>query len=292
MERIFITPLAKKLAHINKIDPNSLIGSGPRGRIIKSDIEELIKNKGINISEKILQKPSILDEDQKEIIETPKIRKLIADKLTLSKSTIPHFYLRRSIYVDNLLGVRKNINDNLNDRNDKISINDFFIKASAVALVEHPECNIIWEDKHLVKFKSSNIGVAISSKSGLYTPTLNNVQSKSLTNISNEMKLLITKANEKSLRGTDFGECAHAISNLGMYGIDNFDAIINPPNSSILAIGAVQSKLEIVNEKTKDSKIISLTLSVDHRAIDGATAANFLNKIVFYLENPNLLMIK
>ena len=106
------------------------------------------------------------------------------------------------------------------------------------------------------------------------------------------MKLLITKANEKSMRGTDFGECSHAISNLGMYGVDNFDAIINPPNSSILAIGAVQSKLETVNEKTQNSKIISLTLSVDHRAIDGATAATFLNKIVFYIENPNLLMIK
>ena len=292
MERIFITPLAKKLAHINKIDPNSLTGSGPRGRIIKSDVEKIIKKKELNNSEKNLKETSILDEGQKEIIETSKIRKLIADKLTLSKSTIPHFYLRRSVHADNLLSVRKNINDNLNDRNDKISINDFFIKASAVALAENPDCNIIWEDEHLVKFKTSNIGVAISSNSGLYTPTLNNVQSKPLTHISNEMKLLITKANEKSLRGTDFGECSHAISNLGMYGVDNFDAIINPPNSSILAIGAVQNKLEIVNEKTQNSKIISLTLSVDHRAIDGAKAATFLNRIVFYIENPNLLMIK
>ena len=292
MERIFITPLAKRLAHINKIDPNSLTGSGPRGRIIKSDVEKIIEKKEFNNSEKNLKETSILDEGQKEIIETPKIRKLIADKLTLSKSTIPHFYLRRSVHADNLLSVRKNINDNLNDKNDKLSINDFFIKASAVALAENPDCNIIWEDEHLVKFKTSNIGVAISSNSGLYTPTLNDVQSKPLTHISNEMKLLITKANEKSLRGTDFGECSHAISNLGMYGVDNFDAIINPPNSSILAIGAVQNKLEIVNEKTQSSKIISLTLSVDHRAIDGATAATFLNKIVFYIENPNLLMIK
>ena len=292
MERIFITPLAKKLAHINQIDPSSLTGSGPRGRIIKSDVEKIIKNNESTISEQSAKPTSILNEDQKEIIETPKIRKLIADKLTLSKSTIPHFYLRRSIRVDKLLSVRKNINDNLDSKNEKISINDFFIKASAVALAENPDCNIIWEEEHLVKFKNSNIGVAISSNSGLYTPTLNNVQSKSLSDISNEMKLLIAKADEKSLRGTDFGECSHAISNLGMYGVDNFDAIINPPNSSILAIGSVQSKLEIVNEKPQDSKIISLTLSVDHRAIDGATAANFLNKIVFYIENPNLLMIK
>ncbi len=292
MERIFITPLAKKLAAINKIDPSSLTGSGPRGRIIKSDVEKIIKNKESDISDQSVKQASIPNEDQKETIETPKIRKLIADKLTLSKSTIPHFYLRRSIHVDNLLSVRKNINDNLDGKNEKISINDFFIKSSAVALAENPDCNIIWEEEHLVKFKNSNIGVAISSNSGLYTPTLNNVQSKSLSDISNEMKLLIAKADEKSLRGTDFGECSHAISNLGMYGVDNFDAIINPPNSSILAIGSVQSKLEIVNEKTQDSKIISVTLSVDHRAIDGATAANFLNKIVFYIENPNLLMIK
>ncbi len=292
MDRIFITPLAKKLAHINQIDINSLTGSGPRGRITKSDVEKIIKNKELNISEQRAKQTSIINDDQKEIVETSKIRKLIADKLTLSKSTIPHFYLRRSIHVDNLLSVRKNINDNLDSKNRKISINDFFIKASAVALAESPDCNIIWEEEHLVKFKNSNIGVAISSNSGLYTPTLNNVQSKSLSDISKEMKLLITKADEKSLRGTDFGECSHAISNLGMYGVDNFDAIINPPNSSILAIGAVQNRLEIVNEKTQESKIVSLTLSVDHRAIDGATAANFLNKIVFYIENPNLLMIK
>ena len=289
MERIFITPLAKQIAQINKIDTSSLIGSGPRGRIIKSDVEKVIKNKEFDTSIETKKQASISAEDIKERMETPKIRKLIADKLTLSKSTIPHFYLRKNIYIENLLSVRKSINENLND---KISINDFFIKASAVALAENPDFNIIWEDEHLVKFKASNIGIAISSDSGLYTPTINNVQSKSITEISNEMKALITKANEKSLRGSDFGECAHAISNLGMYGVDNFDVIINPPNSSILAIGTVQNKLEMIDEKVKESKIISLTLSVDHRAIDGVTAANFLNKIAFYVENPNLLMIK
>ncbi len=292
MERIFITPLAKSLANINKIDMNSLTGSGPRGRIIKSDVEKVIKNKNLSISSGSSEHSSISDQDQKERIETPKIRKLIADKLTLSKSTIPHFYLRRSFYADKLLKVRESINDHLDNKSDKISINDFFIKASAVALAEHQDCNIIWEDDHLVKFRTSNIGVAISSENGLYTPTLNNVQSKSITEISDEMKMLIMKANEKSLRGTDFGECSHAISNLGMFGVDNFDAIINPPNSSILAIGTVQNKLDMVHKNIKRINFISLTLSVDHRAIDGATAAKFLNKIIFYLENPNLLMIR
>jgi len=292
MNRVFITPLAKKIASINKIDFATLKGSGPRGRIIKSDIERHIKNNNLETMSKSPQIELDSLETQKETLEIPKLRRIIADKLTLSKSTIPHFYLRRNVQVDNLLQVRQSINNCLDNKIEKISINDFFIKASAISLTENPDFNVSWGNETLTKFKSSNVGVAISTEKGLYTPTLMNLEIKSISQISKEMKLLIDKANKKTLRVTDFGECAHAISNLGMFKVENFDAIINPPNSSILAIGCVQDRIRKVNDEFQNTKSISITLSVDHRAIDGAMAAKFLDRIVYYLENPNLLIIK
>ncbi|MDA9703054.1 2-oxo acid dehydrogenase subunit E2 [Paracoccaceae bacterium] len=291
MGRIFITPLAKKLASLNSINIKDIIGTGPRGRITKIDIEKHIKspvsNRDIEQKNNFGQMNSI----DHEVINVPKIRKIIAEKLTLSKSSIPHFYLRRKARVDELINFRSKTNDLL-EKNNKISINDFFIKACACALLDFPDCNMIWQGQHMLKFNEVAIGVAISTETGLYTPTLRNIDKKSLSQISFEMKELIEKAKKKQLRNSDFIDCAHAISNLGMFSVENFDAIINPPNSSILAVGAVKDEVISENGSYLSCKRVYLTLSVDHRTIDGELGAKFLDRIVFYLENPTVLMIK
>ncbi len=190
-----------------------------------------------------------------------------------------------------MIDLRNKTNDLLEESN-KISINDLFIKACACALIDFPDCNMIWQEQHMLKFKEVAIGVAISTETGLYTPTLRHIDKKSLGQISLELKELIEKAKKKQLRNTDFIDCAHAISNLGMFSIDNFDAIINPPNSSILAVGAVKDEVISENGSFLSCKQVYLTLSVDHRTIDGELGAKFLDRIVFYLQNPTVLMIK
>ena len=190
-----------------------------------------------------------------------------------------------------MINFRNKTNDLL-EKSNKISINDFFIKACACALIDFPDCNMIWQEQHMLKFKEVAIGVAISTETGLYTPTLRHIDKKSLSQISLEMKELIEKAKKKQLRNTDFIDCAHAISNLGMFSIENFDAIINPPNSSILAVGAVKDEVISEDGSFLSCKQVYLTLSVDHRTIDGELGAKFLDRIVFYLQNPTVLMIK
>ena len=290
MDRIFITPLANKLASLNSIDINNVKGTGPRGRITKIDIEKHIETSGsvIEINQTNKSDPALgMDH---EVIDIPKIRRIIAEKLTFSKSSIPHFYLRRKAIVDQLIDLRSRANGAIAIE-EKISMNDFFIKACGCALTDYPDCNMSWQDQHMLKFKEVGIGVAISTESGLYTPTLKNIDKKSVSQISSEMKGLIEKAKNKQLRNSDFTDCAHAISNLGMFSVDNFDAIINPPNSSILAVGAIKEEVNCENEVMSSCKKVSLTLSVDHRTIDGELGAKFLDRIVFYLQNPTVLLI-
>ena len=291
MDRIFITPLANKLASLNSIDINNVKGTGPRGRITKIDIEKhiLTSASAIEINQTNKSDPAL--GMGHEVVDIPKIRRIIAEKLTVSKSSIPHFYLRRKAVVDQLIDLRSRANGAI-ETNEKISINDFFIKACGCALTDYPDCNMIWQDQHMLKFKEVGIGVAISTESGLYTPTLKNIDKKSVSQISSEMKGLIEKAKNKQLRNSDFTDCAHAISNLGMFSVDNFDAIINPPNSSILAVGAIKEGVISKNEVMSSCKKVSLTLSVDHRTIDGELGAKFLDRIVFYLQNPSVLLIK
>ena len=291
MDRIFITPLAKKLASLNSIDINSVKGTGPRGRITKIDIEKHLTLSSSTTDTGQINKAGQVNGIDHEIINIPKIRQIIAKKLTLSKSSIPHFYLRRKANVDELINFRNKTNDLL-EKSNKISINDFFIKACACALVDFPDCNMIWQEQHMLKFNEVAIGVAISTEAGLYTPTLRNIDKKSLSQISLEMKELIEKAKNKQLRNNDFVDCAHAVSNLGMFSVDNFDAIINPPNSSILAVGAIKEQVISENEVLSSCRRVSLTLSVDHRTIDGELGAKFLDRIVFYLQNPAVLMIR
>jgi len=290
MDKIFITPLARKLASLNSINTKDIIGTGPRGRITKVDVEKhlsLSSSKKETNNNNINHGKSI----EHEIVNLPKIRRIIAEKLTISKSSVPHFYLRRKAKVDELISFRTKANDVL-EKDNKISINDFFIKACGCALMDFPDCNMIWQEHHMLKFKEVAIGVAISTQAGLYTPTLRNIDKKSITQISSEMKALIEKAKNKQLRTSDFLDCAHAISNLGMFSIENFDAIINPPNSSILAVGAIRDEVISENDNFLSCKQVSLTLSVDHRTIDGELGAKFLDKIVFYLQNPSVLLVK
>ena len=291
MDRIFISPLANKLATLNSIDINSVKGTGPRGRITKTDIEKHIAPSTTASTTRKINKLEPMPDMDHEVVDIPKIRKIIAEKLTVSKSSIPHFYLRRKAKVDELIDFRSKANGAI-EKKGKISINDFFIKACGCALTDYPDCNMIWQDQHMLKFKEVAIGVAISTGSGLYTPTLRNIDKKSVSQISSEMKELIEKAKNKQLRSNDFVDCAHAISNLGMFYVDNFDAIINPPNSSILAVGAVKDEVVSENEGFLSCKQVALTLSVDHRTIDGALGAKFLDRIVFYLQNPAALMVR
>ena len=291
MGRIFITPLAKKLASLNSINIKDITGTGPRGRITKIDIEKHLNLPSPNREIEQKNDTGQVNGIDNEVIKVPKIRQIIAEKLTLSKSSIPHFYLRRKAKVNELIDLRNKTNDLLEESN-KISINDFFIKACACALIDFPDCNMIWQEQHMLKFKEVAIGVAISTETGLYTPTLRHIDKKSLGQISLEMKELIEKAKKKQLRNTDFIDCAHAISNLGMFSIENFDAIINPPNSSILAVGAVKDEVISKDGSFLSCKQVYLTLSVDHRTIDGELGAKFLDRIVFYLQNPTVLMIK
>ena len=291
MDRIFITPLANKLASLNSIDINNVKGTGPRGRITKIDIEKhMVTSASANEINQKNKSDLALGMDH-EVVDIPKIRRIIAEKLTVSKSSIPHFYLRRKAMVDQLIDIRSRANGAIGVK-EKISINDFFIKACGCALTDYPDCNMIWQDQHMLKFKEVGIGVAISTESGLYTPTLKNIDKKSVSQISSEMKGLIEKAKNKQLRNSDFADCAHAISNLGMFSVDNFDAIINPPNSSILAVGAIKEEVISENEVMSSCKKVSLTLSVDHRTIDGELGAKFLDRIVFYLQNPTVLLMK
>ena len=291
MGRIFITPLAKKLASLNSLNIKDITGTGPRGRITRIDIEKHLKLSSSSTNTDQKNNAGQVNGIDHEVINIPKIRQIIAEKLTLSKSSIPHFYLRRKAKVDELIDLRNKTNGLLEESN-KISINDFFIKACACALIDFPDCNMIWQEQHMLKFKEVAIGVAISTETGLYTPTLRHIDKKSLSQISLEMKELIVKAKKKQLRNTDFIDCAHAISNLGMFSIENFDAIINPPNSSILAVGAVKDEVISENGSFLSCKQVYLTLSVDHRTIDGELGAKFLDRIVFYLQNPTVLMIK
>ena len=291
MDRVFITPLANKIASLNSIDINIIKGTGPRGRITKIDIEKHLTAPDSAIETKQTNNIATVHGMDHEVIDIPKIRRIIAEKLSLSKSSIPHFYLRRKAKVDQLIDFRNKANGAI-EKKEKISLNDFFIKACACALTDYPDCNMIWQEQHMLKFKEVAIGVAISTELGLYTPTIRNIDKKSVSEISFEMKTLIQKAKNKQLRGNDFLDCAHAISNLGMFSVENFDAIINPPNSSILAVGAIKEEVISENENLSSCKQVSLTLSVDHRTIDGELGAKFLDRIVFYLQNPAVLMVR
>ena len=303
--RIFATPLARRLAREKGVDLGSISGSGPHGRIVKTDILDL-KVSSLDTNQESLANPVLktkakqasgssitnlyADREYKEI-SLNSMRKTVASRLTEAKQNIPHFYLRKEARIDELLQVRARLNAHLAEKNNKLSINDFIIKSCALALQSVPTANAIWAEDKILQLKPSDIAVAVSVEDGLSTPIIRDADTKSLSNISKEMKELADKARSKKLIPSEYQGGSFSISNLGMFGVDNFDAVINPPHGAILAVGRGLKK-PIVNEDDTISvaNLMSLTLSVDHRVIDGALGAKLLQNITKYLEDPVLML--
>ena len=298
-ERIFATPLARRIAKSTNVDLANIKGSGPYGRIVKADVQ----SNNVNASEKtpITQITSSVTSEtiktmykDREFAEIPLdgMRKVIANRLTEAKQTIPHFYLRKSVNLDKLLIIRSEMNAGLIDQGMKISVNDFIVKASSLALQDIPQANVVWAQDRILQMTSSDVAVAVSVEGGLFTPVIFDSEKKTLSSLSLEIKDLASRARKKKLSPNEYQGGSFAISNLGMMGVENFDAVINPPHGSILAVGA-GTKKPIVKEDGAISAatIMSLTLSVDHRAIDGALGAEFLARITHYLENPLTMLV-
>ena len=219
------------------------------------------------------------------------MRRTIASRLTEAKQSIPHFYLRRDIRLDALLKFRSELNAQLAPRNVKLSVNDFIIKAGALALQMVPDANAVWAGDRILKLTPSDVAVAVAIEGGLFTPVIQDAERKSLSALSAEMKDLATRARDRKLAPHEYQGGSFAISNLGMFGIDNFDAVINPPHGSILAVGAgVKKPVADASGQLSVATVMSVTLSVDHRVIDGALGAEFLQAIVDNLENPMAML--
>jgi len=295
-DRIFASPLARRIAAQKGLDLASLQGSGPKGRIVKADVENATAQPAATPPQAAAPAPQSADANSvmamyadREYEEVPLdgMRKIIASRLTEAKQTIPHFYLRREIQIDALLKFRSELNKSLADKGIKLSVNDFIIKACANALQEVPDCNAVWAGDRILKLKPSDVAVAVAVEGGLFTPVLRDAESRTLSSLSAEMKDLAARAKTRRLAPHEYQGGSFAISNLGMMGVTNFDAVINPPHGSILAVGAGQ-KMPVVNAdgELDIATVMSVTLSVDHRVIDGALGAQFLAAVKQNLENP------
>lgn len=301
--RIFASPLARRIAAQKGLDLSAIKGSGPRGRIVKADVEaaqtapaDKSEVKAPTSTQQIAAAPAGPSADAVakmyegrayEEIKLDGMRKTIAARLTEAKQTVPHFYLRRDIKLDALLEFRSTLNGQLADRGIKLSVNDFIIKACAIALQQVPDANAVWAGDRILKLTPSDVAVAVAIEGGLFTPVLKDAHQKSLSALSAEMKDLATRARDRKLAPQEYQGGSFAISNLGMFGIDNFDAVINPPHGAILAVGAGVKKPVVGKDgELTVATVMSVTLSVDHRVIDGALGAQLLNAIVGNLENP------
>jgi pyruvate dehydrogenase E2 component (dihydrolipoamide acetyltransferase) len=303
--RIFATPLARRLAKEKGVDLDSITGSGPHGRIVKNDIldvnptnfdanQKSLEGSTLRTGVKQVSSSSIMDlYSDREFKEIPlsSMRRTVATRLTEAKQNVPHFYLRKEIVIDELLRVRARINAHLAEKSNKLSINDFIIKACALALQTVPMANAVWAEDKILQLKSSDIAVAVSVEDGLFTPVIRDADVKSLSNLSKEMKELAEKARSKKLMPNEYQGGSFSISNLGMFGVDNFDAVINPPHGAILAVGrGVKKPVVNENETITVANVMSLTLSADHRVIDGALGAELLQSISKYLGDPVLML--
>ncbi len=279
------SPLARRIADEKGLELDSIKGSGPNNRIVKKDVENFT-NKSIckKISDLPTRNEGLPDFEK---IKVNNMRKTIAQRLTESKQTIPHFYLTISCNIDKLLDLRKEINKSLVD--EKISVNDMIVRACALALNDVPNANASWHDDHIKLYKGSDISIAVSIDDGLVTPIVRDAQLKSVTQISRESRNLIKKARSGQLSLNEFQGGTITISNLGMYGIQEFGAIVNPPQGCILSVGAGEKRAVVIDDKIKIATIMNCTLSVDHRVIDGSVAAEFFKSYKNYIENPILL---
>ncbi len=298
--RVFASPLARRIAKELNLELTGIKGSGPRGRIVKADVEAegrtptppqpatsptaAAAGPAEHSANAVMK---MYDGRQFDQIPLDGMRRTIAARLSEAKQTIPHFYLRLDIHLDPLLDLRGRINRQLEACGIKISVNDFVIKACATALQEVPAANAVWAGDRILQLKPSDVAVAVATEGGLFTPVLRDAHLKSLSQLSAEMKDLATRARQRKLAPHEYQGGSFSISNLGMFGIDSFDAVINPPHGSILAIGAsVRKPVVGQDSQLTAATVMNATLSVDHRVIDGALGANFLQAIRNNLENP------
>ena len=286
--RVFVSPLARRLAKQRGIDLNTLIGSGPNGRIVKRDIEA---GSAVVVSSPVMAQPSTVSPSTLgDYTEVPHsgMRRTIARRLTESKSTIPHFYLSVDCRMDRLMSLRSEINTAMPR---KISVNDFIVRAVAVALREVPQANVGWTENAMRQYTQADIAVAVSTDFGLITPIVRAADRKSLSIISQEIADLAARARASQLRPDEYQGGSFSVSNLGMFGVSEFSAIINPPQAAILAVGMTQQVPVVEDGAVKIASVMRCTLSVDHRAIDGALAAQWLAAFKRLLENPLSMLI-
>lgn len=303
--RVFASPLARRIAAEKGLDLGAVTGTGPHGRIVKSDVEAAKPGAAkpaaeapkaaaaaptaaaapaLGATADMIKK--IYADRETEEITLDGMRRTIAARLTEAKQTIPHFYLRRSAKLDELMSFRAMLNKQLEARGVKLSVNDFIIKACALALQEVPDANAVWAGDRILRLKPSDVAVAVAIEGGLFTPVLKDAQQKTLSALSAEMKDLAARAKTKKLAPHEYQGGSFAISNLGMFGVENFDAVINPPHGAILAVGAGIPTPVVEHGEVVIRNVMSMTLSVDHRVIDGALGAQLLAAIVKHLENP------
>ncbi|WP_422038504.1 pyruvate dehydrogenase complex dihydrolipoamide acetyltransferase [Roseibium sp.] len=312
--RIFASPLARRLAKLNSLDLSALTGTGPHGRIVKRDIEAAVAA-GTGKAAPAAEAPKaaasapapatgpsadqvlkLFDEDSYELVPHDGMRKTIAKRLTESKQTIPHFYVSVDCELDALLALRAQLNGAAATDKDgkpayKLSVNDMTIKALALALRDVPDANVSWTDENMVMHKHADVGVAVSIPGGLITPIIRRAEEKPLSVISNQMKDLGKRAKERKLKPEEYQGGTTAVSNMGMMGVKDFSAVVNPPHATILAVGAGEKRAVVKNDAVAIATVMTVTLSTDHRCVDGALGAQLLGAFKGYIENPMSMLV-
>ena len=314
--RFFASPLARRIAKDAGVDLAALAGTGPHGRVVKADVEAAIAGGAKTApaaapavgaptpapaakpmsDEQVLK---LFEAGSYELIPHDNMRKVIARRLVEAKTTIPHFYLTLDCELDALLALRAQLNAAAPTRKTekgevpayKLSVNDLIIKAMALALRDVPTANVSWTDTAMIQHKHSDVGVAVSIPGGLITPIVRRAEEKSLSTISNEMKDLAARARERKLKPEEYQGGTTAVSNLGMFGIKDFSAVINPPHATILAVGAGEERAVVKNGEIRIANVMSVTLSTDHRAVDGALGAELLGAFRRHIENPMGMLV-
>jgi pyruvate dehydrogenase E2 component (dihydrolipoamide acetyltransferase) len=307
--RIFSSPLARRLAKEAAIELTRINGSGPHGRIVARDVEDAKSGKGLkapaaapagapSIAPSMSDKQilALFEPGSYEIVPHDGMRRTIAQRLTASVQTVPHFYLTMDCDIGKLLEAREEINASAPKDKEKkplykLSVNDFVIKAMAIALQRIPDCNVSWTESGMLKHKHSDIGVAVAMPGGLITPIIRKAETKSLSTISAEMKDFAARARARKLKPEEYQGGTTAVSNLGMYGIKDFTAVINPPHATILAVGTSEERAVVRSGKIEIAHIMSVTLSCDHRAVDGALGAELIGEFKRLIENPVMMMV-
>lgn len=314
--RIFASPLARRLARERSVDLAEVAGSGPRGRIVQRDVAGLpvtqaAPESGLAriaeaISSGLAVQPgatpsaddkvlALYDPNSYEIAPHDGMRRTIAERLTLSTQTIPHFYLSIDCRVDELLRARARLNAAAARGGPaaayKLSVNDFVVKALALALRQVPAANATWTSRGMLRHGNVDVGVAVAVEGGLYTPVIRHAELKSLSEISNEVKYLADRARNRRLKPHEYQGGSTSVSNLGMYGIKNFDAVINPPHATILAVGAAEPRAVVSDGRVEAATVMSCTLSCDHRVVDGALGAELLEAFKSFVEDPVRMIV-